>query len=32
MRKDKVIDHDHITGKYRGAAHSSCNLKPRKRS
>ena len=29
MRKDKVIDHDHITGKYRGAAHSSCNLKLR---
>ena len=29
MKKDKVIDHDHITGKYRGAAHSSCNLKLR---
>ena len=29
MNKDKVIDHDHITGKYRGAAHSSCNLKLR---
>ena len=29
MRKDKVIDHDHITGKYRGAAHSSCNIKLR---
>ena len=29
MNKDKVIDHDHITGKYRGVAHSSCNLKLR---
>ena len=29
MQKDKVIDHDYITGKYRGAAHSSCNLKLR---
>ena len=29
MNKDKVIDHDHITGKYRGAAYSSCNLKLR---
>ena len=23
---DKVTDHCHITGKYRGAAHCSCNL------
>ena len=31
--KDKVRDHCHITGKYRGAAHKECNLKlgiPRK--
>lgn len=25
----KVRDHDHITGAYRGAAHSACNLKLR---
>ena len=25
----KVRDHDHISGKYRGAAHSHCNLKLR---
>ena len=27
--KNRVIDHDHITGKFRGAMHSSCNLKLR---
>ena len=26
---DKVRDHDHLTGKYRGAAHNACNLKYR---
>ena len=25
--KDKVRDHCHITGKYRGSAHKECNLK-----
>ena len=24
---DKVLDHCHLTGKYRGAAHNECNLK-----
>ena len=28
--QSKVRDHDHLTGAYRGAAHSSCNLKLRK--
>ena len=26
----KVRDHDHMTGKYRGAAHQTCNLRLRK--
>lgn len=26
----KVRDHDHVTGKFRGAAHQSCNLQLRK--
>ena len=25
--KDSVRDHDHLTGKYRGAAHNDCNFK-----
>jgi hypothetical protein len=24
---EKVVDHDHLTSKFRGAAHNSCNLK-----
>ena len=27
---DKVRDHNHITGNYRGAAHTRCNLQARK--
>ena len=27
---DKVRDHDHLTGKYRGAAHNKCNLNCKK--
>ena len=32
MGDDRVRDHDHVNGKYRGAAHSQCNLqfRPRK--
>ena len=30
LRDDKVRDHCHFTGKYRGAAHNSCNLQCRK--
>ena len=31
MGIDRVRDHDHVSGKYRGAAHSECNLQFRLR-
>lgn len=30
LNNDKARDHDHFTGKYRGAAHNQCNLNIRK--
>jgi protein-tyrosine-phosphatase len=29
LGEDRVRDHDHVTGMYRGAAHNICNLKYR---
>ena len=29
-KRMKVRDHDHYTGKYRGAAHNNCNLRLRR--
>ena len=29
LKTDKVKDHCHVTGKFRGAAHNKCNLKLR---
>ena len=29
LNTDKVRDHCHVTGKFRGAAHNKCNLKLR---
>ena len=31
LRNDKVRDHCHLTGRYRGALHSECNLRLRQR-
>ena len=30
LKKDKVRDHCHYTGKYKGAAHIICNLRCKK--
>ena len=32
LGNDRVRDHDHLTGRYRGAAHNQCNLLARKDS
>ena len=30
LGEDTVRDHDHLTGKYRGAGHNKCNLNCKK--
>ena len=32
LEDTKVRDHDHLTGKYRGAAHNICNIQSQQRS
>ena len=32
LGEDKVRDHNHLTGKYRGAAHNKCNLNCKQKS
>ena len=32
LGEDTVRDHDHLTGKYRGAAHNRCNLNCKKKA
>ena len=32
LEDDRVVHHDHVTGKTYGLAHSQCNLRPRTQS
>jgi FtsZ-binding cell division protein ZapB len=32
LGEDRVRDHDHLAGKYRGAAHNKCNLEEGKKT